>query len=62
MRLRHPKCGLYILAVNGSSARRLTEFADRWLADEVYVYDAEETNRALGGGIEQQQLVTLWWD
>ena len=21
-----------------------------WLADEVYVYDAEETNRALGGG------------
>ena len=53
---------LYILAVNESSARRLARFADRWLADEVCVHEAEETNRALGGGIEQQRLVTMWWD
>jgi hypothetical protein len=53
---------LYILAVNEGSARRLAEFADRWLADEVYVHDAEETDRALGGGVEQQRLVTMWWD
>jgi len=53
---------LYILAVNESSARRLARFADRWEADEVCVYEAEETNRSLGGGVEQQRLVTMWWD
>jgi hypothetical protein len=53
---------LYILAVNESGARRLARFADRWEADEVCVHEAEETYRALGGGVEQQRLVTMWWD
>ena len=53
---------LYILAVNEGSARRLAGFADRWLADEICVHETGETNRALGGGGEQQRLVTVWWD
>ena len=53
---------LYILATNERSARRLAELGERWLADSVAVYDEEETNWELGGGIEQQRLVTMWWD
>ena len=53
---------LYILATNEHSARRLAELGERWLADTVAVYDEEETNWELGGGIEEQRLVTMWWD
>ena len=53
---------LYILTTNEHSARRLARLAERWLADTVTVYDEEETNSELGGGIEQQRLVTMWWD
>ena len=53
---------LYILATNERSARRLAELGERWLADTVSVYDEEETNWELGGGIEEQRLVTMWWD
>ena len=53
---------LYILAINEGSAGQLAEFARPWLADAVRVHGADETNRALGGGIEQQRLVTVWWD
>lgn len=53
---------LYILATNERSARRLAELGERWLADSVAVYDEEETNWELGGGIEEQRLVTMWWD
>ena len=42
---------LYILALSESSAGRLAEFADPWLADEVCVHDAEKTDWALGGDI-----------
>ncbi len=53
---------LYILATNELSARRLARLGERWLADTVSVYEEEETERELGGGIEQQRLVTMWWD
>ena len=53
---------LYILATNEHSARRLAKLGERWLADTVAVYDEEETNWELGGGIEEQRLVTMWWD
>ena len=53
---------LYILTTNEHGARRLARLAERWLADTVTVYDEEETNSELGGGIEQQRLVTMWWD
>jgi hypothetical protein len=53
---------LYILATNEHSARRLAKLGERWSADSVTVYDEEETNWELGGGIEEQRLVTVWWD
>ncbi len=53
---------LYILAANEHSARRLAELGERCLADTVSVYEEEETRWELGGGIEQQRLVTMWWD
>ena len=53
---------LYILATSEPNARRLAELGERWSADSVVVYDEEETNSELGGGIEEQRLVTMWWD
>jgi len=53
---------LYILATDEPSARRLAKLGERWSADSVTVYDEEGTERELGGGIEQQRLVTMWWD
>jgi hypothetical protein len=53
---------LYILATNEPNARRLEKLGERWSADSVTVYDEEETEWELGGGIEEQRLVTMWWD
>ncbi len=53
---------LYILATDERSARRLARLGERWLADTVSVYEEDETEWELGGGIEQQRLVTMWWD
>lgn len=53
---------LYILATNEHNARRLARLGERWSADTVSVYEEEETNWELGGGIGQQRLVTMWWD
>ena len=53
---------LYILATNEPNARRLAKLGERWSADSVSVYDEGETEWELGGGIEQQRLVTMWWD
>jgi hypothetical protein len=53
---------LYILATNEPNARRLAKLGERWSADSVIVYDEEDTDWKLGGGIEEQRLVTMWWD
>jgi len=53
---------LYILATNESNASRLAKLGEKWAADSVTVYDEEETDWELGGGIEEQRLVTMWWD
>ncbi len=53
---------LYILATDEPNARRLAKLGERWSADSVIVYDEEETEWELGGGIEEQRLVTMWWD
>ena len=53
---------LYILATNEPNARRLAKLGERWSADSVTVHDEEETEWELGGGIEEQRLVTMWWD
>lgn len=53
---------LYILATNEPNARRLAKLGEKWTADPVTVYDEEETDWELGGGIKEQRLVTMWWD
>jgi hypothetical protein len=53
---------LYILATNARNAWRLAELAEDWQADTVEVFEAEATERELGGGIEEQRLVAVWWD
>lgn len=53
---------LCILATNEPNARRLEKLGERWSADSVTVYEEEETEWELGGGIEEQRLVTMWWD
>ena len=53
---------LYILATDEPNARRLAKLGERWSADSAIVYDEEETEWELGGGIEEQRLVTMWWD
>ncbi len=53
---------LYILATNARNAWRLAELAEDWQADTVEVFEEEATERELGGGIEEQRLVVVWWD
>lgn len=53
---------LYILATSEANASRLAKLGEKWAADSVTVYDEEETDWELGGGIEEQRLVTMWWD
>ena len=53
---------LYILATDPRNAWRLAELAEDWHADTVEVFEQEATNRELGGGIEDQRLVMIWWD
>ena len=53
---------LYILATDTRNAWRLAEVAEDWEADTVEVFEQEATERELGGGIEQQRLVVMWWD
>ncbi|MEZ0229944.1 MAG: hypothetical protein ACAI25_15075 [Planctomycetota bacterium] len=54
---------LFVLARDERAARRLTEFAERWRADEVDVQGEEATERALGRGrVSPERLVTFWWD
>jgi hypothetical protein len=53
---------LFILATDTRNAWRLAELAEDWEADTVEVFEQEATKRELGGGIEQQRLVVMWWD
>jgi hypothetical protein len=53
---------LYILATNTRNAWRLAELAEEWEADTVEVFEQTATNRELGGSIEAQRLVMVWWD
>jgi hypothetical protein len=53
---------LFILATDTRNAWRLAELAEDWEADTVEVFEQEATKRELGGGIEQQRLIIMWWD
>ena len=53
---------LYILATSARNAWRLAELAEDWEADTVEVFEETATDRELGGGIEEQRLVMVWWD
>ena len=53
---------LYILAVDEGAAHRLAALAEPWEADDVQVYDQDETDDHLGGCDDNLRLVTMWWD
>ena len=53
---------LCIWAKNEIAAQKLAELGERWLADDIDIYDEESTDDMLGGGDDGGPLVIMWWD
>ncbi|HKZ70211.1 MAG TPA: hypothetical protein VI547_07150 [Anaerolineales bacterium] len=54
---------LFILATDERNANHLVELAEEWEADTAHVHGQDNTQHELGsGGLEQQRLVSFWWD
>ncbi|WP_024802047.1 hypothetical protein [Nocardia sp. BMG51109] len=55
---------LFILTENPYNARKLARIAvdDHWHADDITVHTTDETRDALGMGLCNYGLLSLWWD